>query len=134
MDIWDIVGTLNLHAEQTRDTLGLPDIPVGVMNKATLPIIAARMLGLRSLKSEEFTKAGIVVKTVFFNRHGTNKEKFRLGDVDFLEIYNAPAPHIESEIDDDGNEEEVIRTGWEDSDLLRNLIAKVSFCCFPRRR
>lgn len=121
LDIWDIVGILNLHAEQTRDTLGLPDIPVGVMNKATLPIIAARMLGLRSLKSEEFTKAGIVVKTVFFNRHGTNKEKFRLGDVDFLEIYNAPAPHIESEIDDDGNEEEVIRTGWEDSDLFAQL-------------
>lgn len=24
LDIWDIVGTLNLHAEQTRDTLGLP--------------------------------------------------------------------------------------------------------------
>lgn len=31
-DIWDIVGTLNLHAAQTRDELGFPDIPVGVMN------------------------------------------------------------------------------------------------------
>ena len=68
-DIWDIVGTLNLHAAQTRDELGFPDIPVGVMNKATLPVITARMLGLRSLKCEEFTRAGIVVKTVFFNRH-----------------------------------------------------------------
>lgn len=120
-DIWDIAGTLNLHAEQTRDVLGLPDIPIGVMNKATLPVITARMLGLRSLKSEEFTKAGIVVKTVFFNRHGTNKEKFRLGDVDFMEIFNTPVPHIEIEIDEDGNEEEVIRTGWEDSELFAQL-------------
>ena len=120
-DIWDIAGTLNLHAEQTRDVLGLPDIPIGVMNKATLPVITARMLGLRSLKSEEFTKAGIVVKTVFFNRHGTNKEKFRLSDVDFMEIINTPVPHIEVEIDENGNEEEVIRTGWEDSELFAQL-------------
>lgn len=120
-DIWDIVGTLNLHAEQTRDVFGFPNIPIGVMNKATLSVITARMLGLRSLKAEEFTKAGIAVKTVFFNRHGINKEKFRLGDVDFMEIYNAPAPHIEIEADDDGNEEEVIRTGWEDSDLFAQL-------------
>lgn len=120
-DIWDIVGTLNLHAAQTRDELGFPDIPVGVMNKATLPVITARMLGLRSLKCEEFTRAGIVVKTVFFNRHGINREKFRLSDVDFMEIYNAPAPHIEMETDDDGNEEEVYRTGWEESELFAQL-------------
>jgi len=120
-DIWDIVGTLNLHAAQTRDELGFPDIPVGVMNKATLPVITARMLGLRSLKCEEFTRAGIVVKTVFFNRHGINREKFRLSDVDSMEIYNAPAPHIEMETDDDGNEEEVYRTGWEESELFAQL-------------
>lgn len=119
--IWDIVGTLNLHATQTRGTLGSSGISVGVMNKATLPVITARMLGLRSLRSEEFTKAGIVVKTVLFNRHGTNREKFRLGDVDFMEIYNSPAQHIEIEIDEDGNEEEIIRTGWEDSDLFTQL-------------
>ena len=29
-----------------------------------------------------------MVKTICFNVHGTNREKFRLGDVDFLEIYN----------------------------------------------
>lgn len=120
-DIWAIAETLNLHAEQTRDVFGLPDIPIGVMNKATLPVITARMLGLRSLRSEEFTRAGIVVKTVSFNRHGINKEKFRLGDVDFMEIYNTPAPHIEIEVDDNGNEEEVIRTGWEQSDLFAQL-------------
>jgi DNA mismatch repair endonuclease MutH len=120
-DIWDIAGTLNLLAKQTRDAQGSADIPIGAMNKATLPVITARMLGLRSLKSEEFTKAGISVKTVFFNRHGTNKEKFRLGDADFMEIYNAPAPHIEIEIDDAGNEEEVLRTGWEDSELFAQL-------------
>lgn len=120
-NIWDIAGILNLHAEQTRDVLGLPDIPIGIMNKATLPVITARMLGLSSLKSEEFTKAGIVVKTVFFNRYGTNKEKFRLDDVDFMEIFNTPAPHIEIEIDEDGNEEEVIQAGWEDSELFAQL-------------
>ncbi|MFG6372862.1 MAG: hypothetical protein K1W04_01745 [Oscillospiraceae bacterium] len=120
-NIWDIAGTLNVHAEQTRDVFGFPDIPIGVMNKATLPVITARMLGLRSLKSEEFTKAGIVVKTVFFNRHGTNKEKFRLGDVDFIEIYNTPEQNIEIEIDDNGNEEEIVRTGWEGSELFAQL-------------
>ena len=121
-DIWDIVSALNIHMNQTRDALGSPPyIPTGIINKATLPVITARMLGLRSLRSEEFTKAGIVVKTVFFNRHGTNKEKFRLGDVDFMEIYNTPAPHIEIETDDDDNEEHIIRTGWEDSDLFAQL-------------
>lgn len=119
--IWDIAETLNLHAEQTRETLGLSDIPVGVMNKATIPTITARMLGLRTLRSEEFTKAGIVVKTVCFNSRGTNKEKFRLGDVDFLEIYNTPAPHEVVEIDEDGNEEIVIDTGWRDSELFSQL-------------
>lgn len=119
--VWDIAETLNLHAEQTRDTFGFPDIPMGIMNKSTLPVITARLLGLRSLKSEEFTKAGIKVKTVFFNKRGKNTQNFRLGDVDFMEIYNAPVPHLEIEVDDDGNEHEVIRTGWEDSELFAQL-------------
>ena len=38
-----------------------------------------------------------------------------------MEIYNAPGPHVELEVDDDGNENEVIRTGWEDSELFAQL-------------
>ncbi len=120
-DIWDIAGTLNHHAEQVREHYEFPVIPIGKMTKATLSQITARMLGLRALKAEEFTKAGIVVKTVFFNSHGTNKEKFRLCDVDFMEVYNIPAPHNEIEIDEDGVVHEFIQTGWEDSELFKQL-------------
>lgn len=120
-DIWDIAGILNHHAEQTRDIFGFSDIPIGKITNSTLSIITARMLGLKALKSEEFTKAGIVVKTVFFNVHGTNTQKFRLGDVDFWEIYNTPLSYIKIETDEDGNEYEVICSGWEESDLYSQL-------------
>jgi len=105
--IEDIAASLNLHM---------------IMNKATLPVLTARMLGLSQLRCEEFTKAGIVVKTIYFNEYGTNKEKFRLGDVDFMEIYNSPDPHVEMEIDSEtGEEYEVIKTGWTDSELYKQL-------------
>lgn len=119
--IWDIADTLNHHAEQIKDFYEFPLIPIGQVTKATLPLITARMLGLRALRSEEFTKAGIVVKTVLFNKHGTNTQKFRLGDVDFMEIYNAPPPYIDTELDEYGNTQEVIRTSWEESDLFAQL-------------
>ncbi|MCD8125412.1 MAG: hypothetical protein LUE23_10390 [Lachnospiraceae bacterium] len=120
-DIWNIAATLNLHAEQVQDNFDFPVIQIGKMTKATLPQITARMLGLKALKAEEFTKAGIIVKTVSFNSHGTNKQKFRLCDVDFMEIYNTPAPHKEIEIDEDGQEHEFSQTGWEDSELFKKL-------------
>ena len=120
-DIWDIAKELNRNAEQTRNDQGFSYIPIGVRKKNTLSVITARMLGLMSLKSEEFTKSGIIVKTIFFNRNGTNKEKFRLGDVDFIEIYNTPESHIEIETNDDGNEEEIVHIGWENSELYAQL-------------
>lgn len=105
--IEDIAVTLNLYMN---------------MNKATLPVLTAHMLGLNQLRCEEFTKAGIVVKTICFNKHGTNKEKFRLGDVDFMEIYNSPDPHVERRIDSEtGEEYEVIKTGWSESELYKQL-------------
>lgn len=120
-DIWEIAEVLNQHAEQTRDVFGFSDIPIGQLTQATVPTITARLLGLKSLKSEEFTKAGIVVKTICFNVHGTNREKFRLGDVDFLEIYNMPISYDGIEIDEDGNEYSVCYSGWEDSELYTQL-------------
>lgn len=105
--IEDIATTLNLNMN---------------MNKSTFSVITAHMLGLNRLKCEEFTKAGIVVKTIYFNKYGTNRQKFRLGDVDFMEIYNSPDPHIEKEIDSEtGEEYEVIKTGWTDSELYKQL-------------
>ncbi len=105
--IEDIAATLDLHM---------------IMNKSTLPVLTAHMLGLSQLRCEEFTKAGIVVKTICFNEHGTNKEKFRLGDADFMEIYNSPDPYVEKEIDSEtGEEYEVIKTGWTDSELYKQL-------------
>ena len=120
-DIWDIVGVLNLHAEQTRDVFGFADIPVGKVTKATLPTVTARMLGLKKLKAEEFTRAGIVVKTIFFNKHGTNKEKFRLGDVDFLEINSLADEYVGIDTDENGVEYEGIFSGWEESELYAQL-------------
>lgn len=118
--ITQIAETLNLFYEQTDSDF--TRLNVSIISKATIPVITARMLGLKKLKCEEFTKAGIVVKTITFNVHGTNKEKFRLGDVDFLEIYNSPDPHEEIEIDEEtGEEYEVIKTGWTDSELYEQL-------------
>ena len=48
-DIWDIVGTLNLHAAQTRDELGFPDIPVGVMNSWSHPAAGSANKSVRPL-------------------------------------------------------------------------------------
>lgn len=120
-DIWEIAEVLNQHAEQTRDVFGFADIPIGKLTQSTIPTITARLLGLKSLKSEEFTKAGIVVKTICFNVHGTNEQKFRLGDADFLEIYNRPISYPGIEIDEEGVEHNVSYSGWEDSDLYAQL-------------
>lgn len=119
-NITQIADTLNSFYEQTNSEFSKLD--VSTKNKATIPHLTARMLGLKKLKCEEFTKAGIVVKTIFFNVHGTNKEKFRLGDVDFFEIYNTPDPHEEIVIDEETQEEyKIIKTGWKDSELYAQL-------------
>lgn len=91
------------------------------MTEATLAAITARMLGLKRLNSEEFTKAGIVVKTIYFNIRGINKEQFRLGDANFEEIYTTPIYYNGVGIDEQDNEYEVIYSGWEDSELYSKL-------------
>lgn len=120
-DIWEIADVLNHHAEQTRDIYGFNDIIIGKMTEATLATITARMLGLKRLNSEEFTKAGIVVKTIYFNVRGINKEQFRLGDANFEEIYTTPIYYNGVGIDEQDNEYEVIYSGWEDSELYSKL-------------
>ena len=120
-NIWSIARALNSRVEGNHDTSPYSDIPIGVMNKSTLSKITARMLGLSSLRSEEFTKAGIVVKTILFNKHGNNKEKFRLGDVDFMEIHNIPPFYWTLEPDDNGDMESVQHNGWELSELYTQL-------------
>lgn len=118
--ITQIAETLNLFYKQTN--ADFTKLDVSMISKATIPVLTARMLGLKKLKCEEFTKAGIVVKTIFFNVHGINKEEFRLDDVDFLEIYNSPDPYVEIEVDEEtGEEYEVFRTGWTDSELYAQL-------------
>lgn len=118
--ITQIAETLNLFYEQTG--ADFTKLDVNTISKSTISVLTARMLGLKKLKCEEFTKAGIVIKTIYFNVHGTNKEKFRLDDVDFLEIYNSPDPHEEIEVDEEtGEEYKVIRTGWTDSELYAQL-------------
>ena len=101
--ITQIAETLNLFYKQTN--ADFTKLDVSMISKATIPVLTARMLGLKKLKCEEFTKAGIVVKTIFFNVHGINKEEFRLDDVDFLEIYNSPDPYVEIEVDEETGEE-----------------------------
>lgn len=119
-DIWDIVGKLNAHAEQTYASPGFKQIPVGRKTKSTLPTIAARLLGLKKLRAEELIKAGIVVKTVEFNKNGTNTQNFRLDDADFDEIRNCEES-IEIETDDEGNEVTVPVSSWENSELYSIL-------------
>lgn len=113
-DIWDIVRTLNSRASRTN--LKFKQIPIGDKNKATLPTITARLLGLTKLRAEELIKAGIVVKTIEFNKHGTNTQNFRLDDADFMEIYNCEST-VEIETDEDGNDVICPITDWENSEL-----------------
>lgn len=111
-----------LYKNITQIAKTLNSFTMNKVNKATLPTLTAHMLGLKKLKCEEFTKAGIVVKTILFNAKGINQEHFRLGDVDFLEICNSPSPHIEVETDEDTDEEYVAgKTGWTDSELYALL-------------
>lgn len=127
-NIWSIARTLNLQSEGHYDTQAHAGIPIGVMNKSTLSKITARMLGLSSLRSEEFTKAGIVVKTILFNKRGNNKEKFRLGDADFMEIHTVPPLYRELVSEDDENMSGAIHTGWEYSELFALLDALKYLC------
>ncbi|MBO5628886.1 MAG: hypothetical protein J5965_07380 [Aeriscardovia sp.] len=120
LDIWDIVGTLNIHAEQTYDSFGFKQIPVGEKTKSTLPTIVARLLGLKKLRAEEFIKAGIIVKTIEFNKNGTNTQNFRLDDADFIEICDCEES-VETEIDDEGNEIVYSISSWENSELYSIL-------------
>ena len=118
--ISDIAEELNLFYEQTG--ADFTKLNVSEINKSTIPVLTARMMGLKKLRCEEFTKAGIVVKTIYFNVHGINNQQFRLGDVDFMEIYNNPGPHVEVEIDEEtGEQYEMIQTGWTDSELYEQL-------------
>ena len=101
------------------DRQGTTSLSTGPMTKATTAKITAHMLGLTRLRSEEFTRGGIVIKTICFNKHGNNKEKFRLGDADFIEISNAQGVNIENE---DGLHDIEIQTdGWETSELYSML-------------
>lgn len=120
-DIWEIADVLNCHAEQTRDIYGFNDIIIGKMTEATLVTITARLLGLKRLNSEEFEKAGIIIKTIYFNIRGINKEQFRLGDANFKEIYTTPIYYNAPGVDEQGNEYEEIYSGWEDSELYSQL-------------
>lgn len=115
-DIWKIVEILNSYAKETCDKPRFEQIPIRKMNKATLPMITARILGLKELRAEEFVKAGIVVKTVKFNKYGNNSQNFRLDDVDFIEIYNCDKS-IEIETDENGNEIICHVSDWENSEL-----------------
>lgn len=118
--ISDIAEELNLFYEQTG--ADFTKLNVSEINKSTISVLTARMMGLKKLRCEEFTKAGIVVKTICFNVHGINNQQFRLGDVDFMEIYNNPGPHVEVEIDEEtGEQYEMIQTGWTDSELYEQL-------------
>ena len=89
--------------------------------KSDLALLTAHMLGLKQLRNEEFLKAGIIIKTIQFNENGINDEKFRLGDVDFLEIDRTPDIYTGYETDENGNEIEVQYSGWEDSELFKQL-------------
>ncbi len=95
--IYNIFGLELKYAENKKGK--------GVLSKSTYSFITAKMLNVTTLRNEEFLKAGIVVKTIVFNKNGINKEKFRLSDADFMEINNLP-PTIE---------------GWEDSELYNQL-------------
>lgn len=124
-DITEIAESLNQFYEQTN--ADFTKLDVTKVDEATLSTITARMLGLKQLRCEEFTKAGIVVKTICFDAGGKNKEQFRLADVDFSEIYDSPDPHVEIEIDEDtGEKERIIKTGWKESKLY-NLLDSLKY-------
>ncbi len=98
---------------------GTTSLSTEAMTKATTAKITAHMLGLTRLRSEEFTRSGIVVKTICFNKYGNNKEKFRLGDADFMEISNAQS--VDIEYDDEFTDVEIQTDGWETSELYSML-------------
>lgn len=98
---------------------GTTSLSTGPMTKATTARITAQMLGLTRLRSEEFTRSGIVVKTITFNRHGTNTQKFRLGDADFMEINDAH--DVDVVTDGDIADTEIQTDGWETSELYSML-------------
>ncbi|OON87442.1 hypothetical protein BXO88_03985 [Oribacterium sp. C9] len=69
-------------------------------NKGYRALLAYAMLGIKGNKAEEFVKANIEVRTIRFNKNGTNPEHFRLHDFKFKDL-------AESE--------------WEDSELYEYL-------------
>lgn len=95
-----IYKVFNLDLKYVENQKGEKKLP-----KATFPFITAKMLDVSTLHNEEFLKAGIVVKTIVFNKNGINREKFRLSDVNFHEIHNLPESY----------------SGWEDSELFMQL-------------
>lgn len=91
------------------------------LSKAVMPSLTAKMLGVTKLNSEEFLKAGIVVKTITFDLKGNNKEQFRLNDANFFEINDCPDTYKGFSIDEKGDEIEVEYSGWEESVLYNSL-------------
>lgn len=118
--VWDIARELNKNPIGI-DGQPMSQIEIGEITKATFAQLTARMLGLRALRSEELIKAGIVVKTVKFDSKGKNKENLRLGDVDFMEIFNSPASSVVVETDENGVEQEYFTSSWESSELYAQL-------------
>lgn len=92
-----------------------------ILTESTFPDLTAHMLGLRQLRNVEFLKAGIVVKTIVFSRHGINNQQFRLGDADLMEIAYLPDTYLSVEQDEYGNDQQIICSGWEESDLFNIL-------------
>ena len=95
------------------------DIPkINDKTKNLDAMIACRMLGVRSNRTEEFTKAGIIPKIVVFNEQRSDNQEFRIEDFKFLELYNETFDNPQ-DIDDDENE-----VGWTASALYNYLTTR----------
>lgn len=95
-----ITGKINTYVGKTdRELCEIFDIEY-TGNKAQWPMLAYRMLGIKSNSAEEFVKAQIVVKTISLEENGTLRE-------------NSPLPAFAFK--------ELISEEWEESELFKTF-------------
>jgi len=91
-------------------------------------IIACRMLGVKKNRIEEFESAGILPKTIVFNKQKSKNQQFRIEDINFIEL-NGEDTDIESTDSESESEnpDDYEASGWESSTLYSLLADRKYF-------